>query len=180
MGNLLQKFKKLIQSKKDVRILMLGLDNAGKTTILYKMKLGEVVVSIPTIGFNCETVDFKNINFTVWDVGGQDRIRKLWKYYYQGCGALVFVIDSNDRDRISEACETLHGLLDQDEFEQVPVLVYANKQDMAYGMTMNEIKDEIKMDLYYPKRKWLIQGSCATSGEGIYEVLEWLAKVLSE
>ena len=69
--------------KKDVRILMVGLDAAGKTTILYKLKLGEVVTTIPTIGFNVETVEYKNISFTVWDVGGQDKIRPLWRHYYQ-------------------------------------------------------------------------------------------------
>jgi len=69
--------------KKEMRILMLGLDAAGKTTILYKLKLGEVVSSVPTIGFNVETVEYKNIKFTVWDVGGQDKIRLLWRHYYQ-------------------------------------------------------------------------------------------------
>merc|ERR1712146_711294 len=68
--------------KKEMRILMVGLDGAGKTTILYKLKLGEVVTTIPTIGFNVETLEFKNLNFTVWDVGGQDKIRPLWRYYY--------------------------------------------------------------------------------------------------
>jgi small GTP-binding protein len=69
--------------KKEMRILMVGLDAAGKTTILYKLKLGEVVTTIPTIGFNVETVEYKNISFTVWDVGGQDKIRPLWRHYYQ-------------------------------------------------------------------------------------------------
>ena len=68
--------------KKEMRILMVGLDAAGKTTILYKLKLGEVVTTIPTIGFNVETVEYKNISFTVWDVGGQDKIRPLWRHYY--------------------------------------------------------------------------------------------------
>ena len=64
------------------RILMIGLDNAGKTTVLYKLKLGEVVTTIPTIGFNVETVEYKNVSFTVWDVGGQTKIRPLWQYYF--------------------------------------------------------------------------------------------------
>ena len=87
-------------AKKQMRILMVGLDAAGKTTILYKLKLGEIVTTIPTIGnlkiifiriiklinqigFNVETVEYKNISFTVWDVGGQDKIRPLWRHYYQ-------------------------------------------------------------------------------------------------
>ena len=64
------------------RVCMVGLDGAGKTTILYKLKLGEVVHTIPTIGFNVETLEYKNIKFTVWDVGGQHKLRPLWKHYY--------------------------------------------------------------------------------------------------
>merc|ERR1711865_1226524 len=93
--------------KKEMRILMVGLDAAGKTTILYKLKLGEVVTTIPTIGLNVEEVQYKNINFTVWDVGGQDKIRKLWRYYYQNTQGLIFVVDSNDRDRIQDAREEI-------------------------------------------------------------------------
>merc|ERR1711892_782152 len=85
--------------KKDMRILMVGLDSAGKTTILYKLKLGEIVTTIPTIGFNVETVEYKNIGFTVWDVGGQDKIRPLWRHYFQNTQAVIFVVDSNDRER---------------------------------------------------------------------------------
>lgn len=77
---------------------MLGLDGAGKTTILFKLKIGEVVSSIPTIGFNVETVEYKNIKFTVWDVGGQDSIRAMWKHYYQNADALIYVVDSSDRN----------------------------------------------------------------------------------
>jgi ADP-ribosylation factor family len=97
----LQLFDRLT-SKKESRILMVGLDAAGKTTILYKLKLGEVVTTIPTIGFNVETVEYKNISFTVWDVGGQDKIRPLWRHYYQNTQGIIFVVDSNDRDRIPE------------------------------------------------------------------------------
>src|SRR3990167_8132182 len=96
-------FAKLFNPKKEMRILMVGLDAAGKTTILYKLKLGEIVTTIPTIGFNVETVEYKKINFTVWDVGGQDKIRPLWRHYYQNTQGLIFVVDSNDKDRIQEA-----------------------------------------------------------------------------
>ncbi|KAA0193630.1 hypothetical protein HAZT_HAZT002448 [Hyalella azteca] len=87
--------------------MLVGLDAAGKTTILYKLKLGEIVTTIPTIGFNVETVEYKNISFTVWDVGGQDKIRPLWRHYFQNTQGLIFVVDSNDRERISEASEEL-------------------------------------------------------------------------
>merc|ERR1712007_368597 len=114
MGNFMSIFARLI-SKKEMRILMVGLDAAGKTTILYKFKLGEIVTTIPTIGFNVETVEYKNISFTVWDVGGQDKIRPLWRHYYQGTQGLIFVVDSNDRDRAEDAREELNKMLNEDE-----------------------------------------------------------------
>merc|ERR1712100_372560 len=83
--------------KREMRILMVGLDAAGKTTILYKLKLGEIVTTIPTIGFNVETVEYKKINFTVWDVGGQDKIRPLWRHYYQNTQGLILVV-ANKQD----------------------------------------------------------------------------------
>ena len=83
MGGFFAKALEKLMGKKEMRILMVGLDAAGKTTILYKLKLGEIVTTIPTIGFNVETVEYKNISFTVWDVGGQDKIRPLWRHYYQ-------------------------------------------------------------------------------------------------
>ena len=97
--------------KQAMRILMVGLDAAGKTTILYKLKLGEIVTTIPTIGFNVETVEYKNISFTVWDVGGQDKIRPLWRHYFQNTQGLIFVIDSNDRERVNEAKDELNKML---------------------------------------------------------------------
>ena len=138
-----------------MRILMLGLDAAGKTTVLYKLKLGEVVTTIPTIGFNVESVDYKNISFTVWDVGGQHKLRLLWKHYYTGSEGLIFVVDSNDPGRIEEAAEDFHHVLADDEMQDCCVLVLANKQDLPGSMSLAEITDKLKMrDLR--NRKWFI------------------------
>merc|ERR1712182_195220 len=120
---------------KEQRILMVGLDAAGKTTVLYKLKLGEVITTIPTIGFNVECVEYKNINFTVWDVGGQDKIRKLWRHYYQNTEGLIFVVDSSDRDRIDDAREELSKMLADPEMAEAVVLVFANKQDLPHAMS---------------------------------------------
>lgn len=101
MGSVIAKLWKSIASgPKPLRILMVGLDNAGKTTILYKLKIGEVVTTIPTIGFNVENVEYKNLKFTVWDVGGQQTIRQLWKHYYSNTDGIIFVIDSHDNRRL--------------------------------------------------------------------------------
>merc|ERR550514_1501139 len=95
-------------TRREARVLIMGLDAAGKTTILYKWKLGEVVTTIPTIGFNVETVKYKNITITTWDVGGRSPLRPLWRHFMEGTNAIIFVVDSNDRDRIEHASEELH------------------------------------------------------------------------
>jgi ADP-ribosylation factor protein 1 len=162
----------------EMRILMVGLDAAGKTTILYKLKLGEVVTTIPTIGFNVETVEYKNISFTVWDVGGQDKIRRLWRHYYQGSQGLIYVIDSNDRDRIEDAREELSHILGADEMRDAALLVYANKQDLPGSMTASEITE--KLGLHDMRNtQWFIQSAIATQGDGLYEGLDWLSRTLS-
>merc|ERR1712071_699455 len=127
--------------KTDARIVMVGLDAAGKTTVLYKFKLGEVVTTIPTIGFNVETVEYKSISFNVWDIGGQDKIRKLWRYYYQGTHAIIYVVDSNDRDRIEDAREELHKMFGEEELSEACLLVFANKQDLPNSMPAAEIAE---------------------------------------
>eukprot|EP00761_Pharyngomonas_kirbyi_P003303 gb/GECH01003307.1/.p1 GENE.gb/GECH01003307.1/~~gb/GECH01003307.1/.p1 ORF type:complete len:182 (+),score=36.98 gb/GECH01003307.1/:1-546(+) len=163
-----------IFSKKECRILMVGLDAAGKTTILYKLKLGEIVTTIPTIGFNVETVEYKNISFTVWDVGGQDKIRPLWRHYFQNTQGLIFVVDSNDRERIGEARDELHRMLAEDELRDASLLVFANKQDLPNAMNSTEITDKLGLHTLR-QRDWYIQATCATSGEGLYEGLDWLS-----
>ncbi|CAB4028497.1 ADP-ribosylation factor 6, partial [Paramuricea clavata] len=129
MGKLLSK----IFGNKEMRILMLGLDAAGKTTILYKLKLGQSVTTIPTVGFNVETVTYKNVKFNVWDVGGQDKIRPLWRHYYTGTQGLIFVVDCADRDRIEEARQELHRIINDREMRDAIILIFANKQDLPDG-----------------------------------------------
>jgi len=168
----------LFKGKKEVRILMVGLDAAGKTTVLYKLKLGELVTTIPTIGFNVETVQYKNIHFTVWDVGGQDKIRPLWRHYYQNTQGVIFVVDSNDRERVTEAAEELQKMLREDELREAAVLVLANKQDLPNAMSVAEVTDKLGLQSMR-NRKWYIQATCATSGDGLYEGLDWLAHAVT-
>ncbi|KAI3988609.1 hypothetical protein MKX01_026973 [Papaver californicum] len=174
MGLTFTKLFNQLFAKKNLRILMVGLDAAGKTTILYKLRLGEIVSTIPTIGFNVETVEYRNISFTVWDVGGQDKIRPLWKYYFQNTQGLIFVVDSNDRDRVVEARDELHKLMNEDELRDSVLLIFANKQDLPNAMNAAEITDKLGLHSIR-QRRWYIQSTCATSGEGLYEGLEWLS-----
>ncbi|PKS06553.1 hypothetical protein jhhlp_007301 [Lomentospora prolificans] len=177
MGMSISKMLERLWGKKEMRILMVGLDAAGKTTILYKLKLGEIVTTIPTIGFNVETVEYRNISFTVWDVGGQDKIRPLWRHYFQNTQGIIFVVDSNDRDRITEAREELQRMLNEDELRDAILLVFANKQDLPNAMAAAEITDKLGLHSLR-QRAWFIQSTCATSGDGLYEGLEWLATTL--
>ena len=91
-------------------------------------------------GFNVETVEYKNIQFTVWDVGGQDKIRPLWRHYFQNTQGIIFVVDSNDRDRVVEAREELQRMLNEDELRDALLLVFANKQDLPVGFKSREHK----------------------------------------
>lgn len=177
MGLSVSKLLSSLFGAKEMRILMVGLDAAGKTTILYKLKLGEIVTTIPTIGFNVETVEYKNISFTVWDVGGQDKIRPLWRYYFQNTQGIIFVVDSNDRDRISEAKDELQQMLSVDELKNALVLVFANKQDLPNAMSAAEVTDKLGLHSMR-QRSWYIQAACATTGDGLYEGLEWLSSKL--
>ena len=135
ISNLFDKFF----GKKEMRILMLGLDAAGKTTILYKLKLGEVVSSVPTIGFNVETVTFKNLTFQVWDLGGQSSIRPYWRCYYQNTQAIIYVVDSCDTERLEIAKQELHAMLAEEELKETKLCVFANKQDMEGALSEADI-----------------------------------------
>merc|ERR1719473_2335595 len=125
MGILWSGLNKLL-GWKEVRILILGLDNAGKTTILYRLKGEEDVIrTVPTVGFNVETVVFKNITLQVWDLGGQTSIRPYWRCYYPNTNAIIYVVDSSDRERIDDARNELHLMLEEEDLKGVTLLIFA-------------------------------------------------------
>ncbi|XP_055907431.1 ADP-ribosylation factor 2-like [Eupeodes corollae] len=164
--------------KENMRILMIGLDAAGKTTILYKLKIGDVVTTIPTIGFNVETVEYKNFRFTVWDVGGQTTIRQLWYHYFQNSKAIIYVVDSSDRERIDKAESELSAVLESDELRDAKILLLANKQDLPNALTPSQLADKMKM--HDRKHEWYVQGTCAQTGSGLYEGLDNLHRMLTK
>ena len=177
MGFYFSKAWTKIIGMRDTRLLILGLDGAGKTTILYKFKLNETVKTMPTIGFNVESIEFKGLNMSVWDVGGQTKIRALWKHYYQNTDGLIFVVDSNDIERVKEAEEELKLMLNEEELKDTVLLVMANKQDMKGSLTPNEIADSLGLTML-KGRQWMVQGTCGNSGQGLNEGLDWMAKCL--
>ena len=135
---------------KELRALIVGLDASGKTQILYKLKLGETVSTIPTIGFNVETVVRKKVSFTLWDIGGQPKIRPLWRHYFQNTQVLIFVVDSSDRDRIDEAREELQKILGEEELRSSGLLVLANKQDLPNAMSETEVTEKLNLSAIPP------------------------------
>ncbi|XP_073464079.1 uncharacterized protein [Aquarana catesbeiana] len=165
-------------SSTKARILMVGLDGSGKTTVLYKLKLNETVCTIPTIGYNVETVEpIHNVTFNVWDVGGQDNIRALWKIFSPNTNGLVFVVDSANPERFLEARKELNAILENDEMRGVPFLVMANKQDHPCARKPMELEEELELTKI-KGHQWHIQGCCATNGEGLVEGLEVLANLI--
>ena len=179
MGFFFSKLWTKLLDKKDIRILMVGLDAAGKTTILNHLK-GETVKTIPKLGFFVETLDYKGLNFIAWDVGGSCNMRILWKHYYQNTDGLVFVVDSHDRDRIEgdySAREEFQKILAIGELKDCAVLVLANKQDLNSAMTPDEVMEKLGMG-QLKGRTWLVQGTSAITGQGIKEGLDWLASIL--
>ena len=162
------------------RIILLGLDAAGKTTMLYKLKLNETVTTIPTIAFNLETVQpVPGLTMTVWDVGGQEKLRVLWRYYYQGTDGIIWIVDSNDPARLEESREELMNVLNSDEIpNDVPILLFANKQDLPHAMKPQDIAS--KLGLNSLRNKWFVQGSNAITGEGLCEGINVFSKEVKQ
>eukprot|EP01084_Bolivina_argentea_P076726 139085_1 len=186
MGNFLQGLHDSLWGVEDLRVLIVGLDASGKTTITYKLKLGEVVTTIPTIGFNVETIFYQDLSMTIWDVGGQDKIAPLWRYYYQSTNVVIFVVDSNDRERIDDssgfsfnAQHALNNLLEEPELKDCTYLIWANKQDLPNCMSVDEIAKRLNILKHKKKfgNKINIIGCCAISGDGLYEGLDWVRQI---
>eukprot|EP00388_Colpodella_angusta_P037919 GDKK01042897.1.p1 GENE.GDKK01042897.1~~GDKK01042897.1.p1 ORF type:complete len:154 (-),score=21.15 GDKK01042897.1:97-558(-) len=141
------------------------------------LKLGEVATTVPTIGFNVETVAYKHINFTCWDIGGPDKLRALWRHYYENVSALIFVVDSNDRDRFEDASYQLEKVTSEKLLAGAPVVVIANKQDLSNAIPIEQVAYEFRKSLG-DDRRWCVQGASAKEGIGLWEGLSWLVDVL--
>merc|ERR1712044_141666 len=145
-----------------------GLDGAGKTTLLYRLQVGEVVTTIPTIGFNVEQVTYKNLKFQVWDLGGQTSIRPYWRCYYSNTDAVIYVVDSADRDRIG---------ISKEELKNAILVVLANKQDIEGAMSVTEVHQALGLEAL-KKRTFQIFKASAVKGDGLDESMEWLSNAL--
>jgi small GTP-binding protein len=171
-------FMSMLFGTEERNILMLGLDSAGKTTVLHRLVQGERSNTIPTIGFNVEQVQYNNLSFTMWDMGGQEKIRRLWQRYYDDVDAIIFVVDASDRTRIGEAVAELNNLLVQPQLKGATVLVLANKQDIPNALSAAELMSELQLSSKAGTRDWYVQKTVATDGTGLKDGLKWLSRAL--
>lgn len=138
---LLDLLKTLRKTDKEAKLLVLGLDNAGKTTLLKQLSKEDPENTVPTQGFNVKSLSHNGFKLNVWDIGGQKKIREYWVNYYNNTDGIVFVIDSSDESRVKECKETFNYLMSEKELENVPILVFANKQDLDFSMKPDEVRN---------------------------------------
>lgn len=154
---------------------MIGLEDAGKTTILYQLKLGFIVTSVTTFVYNCETITHNDHTLTVWDIAGQSSLRPTWRGYFENAVEVIYVVDLNDREKIQLAKGELWRMLDELDdmgLAQIPLLVYANKQDIRFAMTVSEVRDALDLEAVQG-REWHILGTSIMHAVGYREGLDW-------
>ncbi|XP_053217417.1 putative ADP-ribosylation factor-like protein 5C isoform X2 [Podarcis raffonei] len=172
MGQLFAKLLSVFGSREH-KVIIIGLDNAGKTTILYQFLMNEVVHTSPTIGSNVEEIVLRKTHFLMWDIGGQETLRSTWHTYYSNTEFVILVIDSTDRERLTVSKEELYKMLAHEDLRNAAVLIYANKQDVKNSMSTSEISNFLTLSSI-KDHPWHIQGCCALTGEGLPAGLEWM------
>ena len=167
MGFIFSKVLNLLSVPKYYKILMLGLDFSGKSTILNKIKQKESVRIIPAIGLHIESLFYMGLlKIISWDLGGASRMRELFKVFYPNTDGIILVIDSNDKERFDDAIECFQNILEEKELKNCPILIMANKQDMSEILSLDEITLFLKNEKYND-RKWCIIKTSGINGNGL-------------
>ncbi|XP_057653807.1 ADP-ribosylation factor-like protein 6 isoform X1 [Diorhabda carinulata] len=169
--------------KKEVNVLVVGLNNSGKSTVVNKFKNEDERVTdvVPTVGFSVERFQNKNLSFTAFDMSGHGRYRDLWEHYYKDCHGIIFVIDSSDRLRLVVVKEELDLLLQHPDIcnKKIPILFFANKMDSKEALSSVKIAAGLGLDKIMNK-PWHISSSNALTGEGLQDGVEWLTQQIRE
>lgn len=158
-----------------MRILMLGLDNAGKTTLVRRLK-GDLDLSkvMPTLGFNIDTLIHRSYSLNIWDIGGQKTLRPYWRNYFESTDAIIWVIDSTDRARLSDTSIELNQLLLEERLAGASLLVFANKHDLAGALSLEEIEQALALKAKPTGHRYRIMACSAISGMNVMEGLDWV------
>ncbi|XP_016420473.1 ADP-ribosylation factor-like protein 2 isoform X2 [Sinocyclocheilus rhinocerous] len=151
----------------------MGLDNAGKTTILKKFNGEDVSTISPTLGFNIKTLEHRGFKLNIWDVGGQKSLRSYWRNYFESTDGLVWVVDSADRLRLEDCRKELSTLLLEERLAGATLLVFANKQDLPGALSKDGIQEVLALD-DIKTHHWCIVGCSAVTGENLLMGVDWL------
>ncbi|WJX89857.1 ADP-ribosylation factor-like protein 2, variant 2 [Trifolium repens] len=173
---LLSIIRKIKKKEKEMRILMVGLDNSGKTTIVLKINGEDTSVISPTLGFNIKTITYQKYTLNIWDVGGQKTIRSYWRNYFEQTDGLVWVVDSSDLRRLDDCKMELDNLLKEERLSGSSLLILANKQDIKGALAPAEIAKVLNLEAMDKSRHWMIVGCSAYTGEGLLEGFDWLVQ----
>ena len=164
------------RSRSNFKIIILGIQNAGKTTILYRLSLGQLVQTTPTIGSNVEEISYNNVKLQAWDLGGQESTRSVWDVYFVNTDAIIYVIDSHDTN-YDESKNQFYKLLENEALKNAVILIYANKQDLSGAKSVNEIIQIYELNKL-KDHIWNIQPCSAQTGEGLITGMKWLSDQL--
>ncbi|XP_020572235.1 ADP-ribosylation factor-like protein 2 [Phalaenopsis equestris] len=173
---LLTIIRKIKRKEKEMRILMVGLDNSGKTTIVLKINGEDTSIISPTLGFNIKTIKYQKYVLNIWDVGGQKTIRSYWRNYFEQTDGLVWVVDSSDVRRMDDCRMELENLLKEERLAGASLLILANKQDIQSALKPSEIAKVLNLDALDRSRHWNIIGCSAYSGGGLFQGFDWLVQ----
>eukprot|EP01130_Rhizamoeba_saxonica_P016907 TRINITY_DN7918_c0_g2_i3.p2 TRINITY_DN7918_c0_g2~~TRINITY_DN7918_c0_g2_i3.p2 ORF type:complete len:176 (+),score=36.23 TRINITY_DN7918_c0_g2_i3:125-652(+) len=174
---MISKLFTLFWSNQEYKIIMVGLNDAGKTTTLYKLLYDEVVDTAPTLGSNVEEFSYRNIKLIMWDIGGQQSLRPSWSHYYNGTSVVIYVVDSTDRERLPECQAILQEMLKHEHLSNVNLLVLANKNDVVDAMDASEVGEKLGLNNLLDT-PYHIQSCCALTGEGIFDGMDWVISKL--
>ncbi|KAM3128697.1 ADP-ribosylation factor-like protein 2 [Paramecium bursaria] len=170
---LLKIIKKTKEREKEMRLLILGLDNAGKTTILKKFNGEDISQISPTLGFNIKTLQYKHYKLNVWDVGGQTTIRTYWRNYFEQTDGVIWVVDSTDKARLDDCKRELVNILKQEKLIGATLLIFCNKQDVLKALSLQQIREYLELDLI-ETRHWGVIACSAVTGQGLIEGIDWI------
>uniref|UniRef100_A0A7S0BQY1 Uncharacterized protein n=1 Tax=Rhodosorus marinus TaxID=101924 RepID=A0A7S0BQY1_9RHOD len=165
-------------------LLLLGIDGAGSTTVLYQLVQHERVETIPTLAFNRETLAFEGMKYEIWDIGGNDKVRPLWTKYAREAHAIIYVVDATDKTRLPMAARELKLFIDDSENNHYPtsknpLLIFANKQEMDGAKNVDEMREALGMDSL-PFTNYKIVGCSAKTGDNLNDGLHWLTQQLKD